>query len=292
MKLLSYGSMNIDNVYGVAHIVTPGETEIAETRQVFCGGKGLNQSVAAARAGCTVFHAGAVGEDGEMLLRVLREENVDTHLVLNRPGMSAHTVIQVDANGQNSILVFSGEAMRPTEDEQDRMLEEFAEGDLLLLQNELFGSARMAEKAAAKGMRVVLNPSPMNKEIFEFPLERIAWFVMNEIEGGAITGETEPDAILAAMHSRYPNASVLLTLGEKGAICRCGETVLRQPAFPVRAVDTTAAGDTFTGYFLAGLMEGIPLEKILRRAAKAAAITVSRPGAAASIPRAGELAED
>ena len=292
MKLLSYGSMNIDNVYRVAHVVTPGETEIAETRQVFCGGKGLNQSVAAAKAGCAVFHAGIVGEDGEALLEVLRREDVDTHLVLHRPGMSAHTVIQVDGNGQNSILVFSGENLHSTEEEMNRILSEFGSGDLLLLQNELFGSARMAEKAADRGMRVILNPSPMNDGVFDFPLERIAWFVMNEIEGAAITGKTEPDEILTVMRSRYPKASVLLTLGADGAVCMTDGAVLRQPAFPVRAIDTTAAGDTFTGYFLAGLMEDMPLARILRRAAKASAVTVSRPGAADSIPRADELTEE
>ena len=132
MKILNYGSMNIDNVYSVEHMARPGETILATGRGVFCGGKGLNQSIAIAKAGGQVCHAGIVGEDGGMLLDALHAAKVDTACVRKAAGPSSHTVIQVDANGQNSIIVFGGENMRPTEADIDRMLEGFGPGDAVL----------------------------------------------------------------------------------------------------------------------------------------------------------------
>ena len=117
----------------------------------------------------------------------------------------------------------------------------------------------------------------------------MAWLLVNEIEGGCITGETEPEAILAKLQERYPETGVVLTLGKEGSICAKGDTVIRQGIFPVSTVDTTAAGDTFTGYFIAGLDAGLALEEALRRAAAASAIAVTRPGAAPSIPLADEV---
>jgi len=159
----------------------------------------------------------------------------------------------------------------------------------LILQNELYNSPLMMKKAAEKGLCVIFNPSPINGLLLTYPLECVSWFVLNEIEGQALTGETEPEKILDAFRVKYPAASVVLTLGEKGAYCMQGDQVIFQPAFKVQAVDTTAAGDTFTGYFVAGLAEGRSIEERMQRAAKASSIAVSRMGAADSIPMAEEL---
>ena len=290
MKILNYGSMNIDHVYNVDHTLLPGETQLATDHNVFCGGKGLNQSIAVSRAGGQVYHAGIVGEDGGMLLEALQRNHVDTALVRRAEGPSGHTVIQVDRNGQNSIFVYSGANMRPVEQDLDGMLASFGRGDALMLQNEQYNSALMMKKAAEKGLCVIFNPSPINDALFSYPLECVSWFVLNEIEGNALTGETEPEKILDAFRVKYPNASVVLTLGEKGAWCMEGEKRVFQPAFKVKAVDTTAAGDTFTGYFVAGLAEGRPTEERMERAARASSIAVGRMGASDSIPLAEELA--
>lgn len=290
MKILNYGSMNIDNVYAVRHIVTPGETILAGERNVFCGGKGLNQSIATAKAGGEVYHAGVLGEDGGMLLDALHRHGVRTELIKRAPGPSSHTVIQVDENGQNCIIVFAGENMRISGGEQDAMLTSFGSGDVLMMQNELHNSPLMMKKAKAKGLSVVFNPSPINDAIFDYPLDSVDWFLLNEVEGGALTGETEPEKILAGMGRRFPGASVVLTLGSDGAYCMHAGETLFQPAFKVKAVDTTAAGDTFTGYFVAGFSRGEPLPAVLERAARASSIAVSRKGAADSIPTADELA--
>lgn len=289
MKIVNYGSMNIDNVYSVEHMARPGETILATGRGVFCGGKGLNQSIAIAKAGGEVYHAGILGEDGGMLLDALHRTGVDTACVRRAAGPSSHTVIQVDVNGQNSIIVFGGENMRPTEEDIDRVLEGFGPGDAVIMQNELYNSPLMMRKAAARGLCVIFNPSPVNDALADYPLESVSWFLLNEIEGEALTGESEPQAILARMKEKYPSASVVLTLGAEGAYCMHEGQTLYQPAFRVKAVDTTAAGDTFTGYFVSGLAQGMPMERIMKRAARASSIAVGRMGAADSIPLAAEV---
>lgn len=289
MKILNYGSMNIDNVYQMDHMIQPGETQMAIAKNVFAGGKGLNQSIAIAKAGGAVYHAGVVGEDGAILMETLQRGKVDTRYIKHMAGPSGHTVIQVDQNGQNSIIVFAGENMRVLEEDIQRVLSGFEKGDLLILQNELDNSPAIMRMASERGMTIVFNPSPVNDGLMKYPLECVDWFLLNEIEGKALTQETEPEKILAALRERYPKANVVLTLGSDGAFCVRGDEKVYQPIFPVKAVDTTAAGDTFTGYFVTGISRGEELALVMKRAAKASSIAVSRPGAADSIPEAAEI---
>ena len=289
MKIINYGSINLDHVYQVDHIVQPGETLLAADQNLFCGGKGLNQSIALAKAGAKIYHAGVVGEDGDILLDALRAARVDITHIRRAPGASAHTVIQVDRNGQNCIIVFSGENMRPSEADIDRVLADFTPGDAVLMQNELFNTPLMMRKAAEKGLTIIFNPSPVSREMLSYPLETVSWFLLNEIEGEALTGETDPGRILDVLEQKYPHGSVVLTLGENGAWAMDRGQRFFQPAFKVQAVDTTAAGDTFTGFFLAGISGGMPIPDALRRAAFASSIAVSRKGAADSIPTADEV---
>ena len=159
MKILNFGSLNLDYVYRVAHSVQPGETIASSGMETFCGGKGLNQSVALARAGAEVYHAGRVGEDGQLLIETCRQSGVHTELILQTNGKSGHTIIQVDDNGQNSILLAGGANRRITEQDVETALRAFGAGDLLLLQNEISCLPVLIERAYEKGMRVVLNPS-------------------------------------------------------------------------------------------------------------------------------------
>ena len=291
MKIVNYGSINLDHVYQVPHIVQPGETLLALDQNLFCGGKGLNQSIALAKAGADVYHAGVVGEDGDLLLDALRSARVDISHVRRAAGASAHTVIQVDRGGQNCIIVYSGENMRPTEADIDRILADFSPEDAVLMQNELYNTPLMMRKAAEKGMSIIFNPSPVSREMLSYPLSSVSWFLLNEIEGEALTGEKDPGRILDRLAEQYPRSSVVLTLGENGAWAMDGGQRFFQPAFPVKAVDTTAAGDTFTGFFLAGISGGMAIPDALRRAAYASSIAVSRKGAADSIPTADEVGE-
>lgn len=285
MKVLNFGSLNVDYVYDVPHFVMPGETITSFARGIFAGGKGLNQSIAAKKAGVDIYHAGSVGSDGDILLNALREANVNSDFVLKREDMpSGHTVIQVDPSGQNCIIVFGGTNRQIPKKQMDETLAYFEAGDFLLLQNELNDIAYLIDKAYEKGMQIVLNPSPIDASINGLPLEKVKYFIVNEIEGAQIAGTDVIDEIIPAIAQKYPHANILLTLGSQGARYYDGRKIYTQGVFPAKAVDTTAAGDTFLGYFIYGVSIGLPIKDTLRLAARASSITVSKKGAAASIP--------
>jgi len=288
-SLICLGSLNIDYVYDVERFVSAGETLSAAGMGVFCGGKGLNQSVAAARAGAKTFHAGSIGKEGGMLLDALRGAGVDAGLVREGPGPTGHAIIQVAEDGQNCILVYGGENRSIGPDYIEAALSGFGGGDALLLQNETSGVPFAMELARSKGMRVAFNPSPVDRALASYPLESVDWFILNEIEGEALTGRKEPDAIADALLARYPGCSVVLTLGARGALYRDARTRAAHGVYEVDRVDTTGAGDTFAGYFLAGMMQNLGVEETMRRASVASSIAVSRKGASSSIPTLAEV---
>jgi ribokinase len=285
MKVLNFGSLNLDHFYEVEHIVRPGETISSGKYRLACGGKGLNQSVALAHAGAEVFHAGKVGRDGEALLACLKAAGVDTRYIkMTEEAPSGHAIIQVDKNGQNSIIIHGGANQEIQKEDVSRVLGGFGAGDCLLLQNEVSCIPEMIEVAKKQGLSICLNPSPMNERAADYPLEKVDYFIINEIEGRELSGESEPQSILTAMRARFPEAATLLTLGEQGVLYADQQNSLAVPAEKVKAVDTTAAGDTLTGFFIAQRLTGKPIEACLRIACQAAAICVTRRGAADSIP--------
>ena len=283
--------MNIDYVYSLDHIVAPGETIFSSGREIFVGGKGLNQSVAMAKAGLPVWHAGISGVGGEILLDALTENGVDISLIRRENAQPGHTIIQVDANGQNCIILFGGTNRMVTPEYIDEALAPFGPEDMILLQNEVNLLDQIIDKASARGIKVVLNPSPFDDAIGGCDLNKVSLFLVNEVEAAQISGISaqEPEKILDWFAAHHPHAEVILTLGAEGAWYSGSGVRKFQPAMKVKAVDTTAAGDTFSGYFLEGWMTGRPVEESLYRAAKAASIAVSRKGAAPSIPLASEL---
>ena len=285
MKILNFGSLNIDYVYRVPRMVCPKETLACDGMEQFLGGKGFNQSVALARAGAPVFHTGLIGEDGGVFLDACREYGIDAGHIRRIPGRSGHTIIQVDPAGENCILLYGGANRALDEAYIEQVLADFSAGDILLLQNEVNCLDVLIRAAHRRGMRILLNPSPCNEALDACDLRLVDCLLVNEVEGEQLSGESDPARIPDAILRRYPGMSVLLTLGSRGAVfARQGQRVY-QPA--IRAgdtVDTTAAGDTFTGYFAAGLLEGLPVEQNLRRSAAAAGIAVTRKGASPSIP--------
>lgn len=289
MKILNFGSLNLDLVYQMPHFVRAGETlsSLSFTRNV--GGKGLNQSVALARAGAQVWHAGLVGEDGGMLRDFLDGYGVDTRFVRTVDQPSGHAVIQVEPAGNNCIFLYGGANQCVTEEFIREALEPFEPGDFLILQNEINSIDRIIELAAERGMQVVLNPSPVAENLKKLPLEKVSWFILNEIEGAELSGETEPERILDKLTALYPYAQIVLTLGGDGSVYAGRGERIAQGAYTVRAVDTTAAGDTFTGFFFAAVAEDVAVGEALKRASKASSISVTRPGAAASIPALDEV---
>ncbi|MCL2421830.1 MAG: ribokinase, partial [Defluviitaleaceae bacterium] len=252
-RILNMGSINIDYVYTVPHFVKAGETLSATSRQIFPGGKGLNQSVALARAGGSVTHAGMIGSDGTALIDLLNETSVDTGRIFICEVPTGHTVIQVNPDGENCILLFPGANQQLDEGFVDRALKGFSQGDILVLQNEVSCVAYAIKAAKAKRMRIAFNPSPYGPEIMDYPLDLIDWWLLNEVEGQALTGKDDPKDMLAAMAKQYPSAVIVLTLGADGVLCCGNGKNLSHKSYKVDAVDTTAAGDTFTGYFISSI---------------------------------------
>lgn len=294
MKALVFGSLNIDYVYSVDHIVEKGETLSSRSLAALPGGKGLNQAVALSKAGLDTYMAGLIGEDGAFLRRTLEDNQVDTSCVRTLDETTGHAIIQVDAKGANSIVLYGGTNRMVTEKFVDEVLAGFEEGDLILLQNEINMLDVIIEKARAKGLVTALNPSPMNGVIEALNLNLIDVLIMNEIEGAQITGiaSDDPEGILKKLRTAYPGTDVMLTLGKKGSVYlgRDKSEMISQEAIDVLPViDTTGAGDTFTGFFLAGYMDGEDTQAVMRRASTASGIAVGREGAAISIPALDEV---
>ncbi|MCC6093415.1 MAG: ribokinase [Eubacterium sp.] len=292
VKVLNFGSLNIDYVYRVDHILVRGETLLSEDRKVYAGGKGLNQSVALGRAGLDVWHAGNVGEEGRFLLDILQDAHVNTDFVrVLKDIPCGHTVIQNDRDGDNCILLFGGANQCVTGEQIEDVLGHFQAGDVLVLQNEVNRLDEIMNLAHERGMKIVLNPSPINQQIFMLPLQYVDYLFVNEIEAGLLTDTKSRDAseLVPALHKRFGDTNVILTLGGEGSWYISGDMSIHQDIFKVHAVDTTAAGDTFSGYFITGILQGKKPEEALSLASKAAAIAVSRRGAAPSIPTMEEV---
>lgn len=293
MKVLNFGSLNLDHVYQVDHFVAPGETLSSASMQTNPGGKGLNQSVALAKAGAAVYHAGCIGIGGEPLKELLTASGVDVSHLRAVDVPQGNAVIQVTPLGENCILLYGGSNQSISEEQIHRTLDFFGAGDYLVLQNEISLLPQIVDKAHQKGMVIVLNPSPYNEGLKNVDFNKLTWLFINEVEARQIAGSEDLETAWQTLHQQYPRLSVLITLGGAGSVVyrvSAGSVdAVRQEAFPAKAVDTTAAGDTFTGFFISGLLEDLPLKKCMERASRAAAISVTRPGAAGSIPTRQEV---
>lgn len=288
MKFLVFGSFNIDKVYLMQKLPEKGETLTCEKYEIHVGGKGLNQAVSLAKAGAEVYAAGQVGKDGKFLLDFLSSSGVNTSLVKTTDTFTGHAVIEVDSDGQNQMILFPGANKEITSEYCDEILENFSAGDLVLVQYETSQVEYMLEKAHEKGLLTAFNPSPFVDELKGFDYSKVDYLILNESEGQSITGETQTKAVVNKLLEMCGGA-VVLTLGGDGAVYSDKEEYTFVPAFKVDAVDTTGAGDTFTGYFLSAVLNGIKAEKALKIAASASAIVVGKSGAAETIPEKGEV---
>lgn len=290
-KILNFGSLNIDNVYSMPHIVRPGETLASFKTESYPGGKGLNQSIAVARAGGRIFHAGKIGSDGDILLQALKTSNVDCSYLVQSSQKNGHAVIQVEKSGQNSIILFGGTNRDIDTSMIDAVLDNFNSDNLLICQNEISNMEYLINSAYSKGIPIVLNPSPIDDEILKTDLNKLDMIIINEIEGKDFTQKESPDEILDALLTIAPNLKIVLTIGKDGAIYCDKARRLSHGIFDVKVVDTTAAGDTFLGFFVSAFYDGKPPEYALKLASAASSIAVSRAGAASSIPTLAEVNE-
>jgi ribokinase len=289
-RILNLGSLNIDYVYRMARIVSPGETRASTTYSRGAGGKGLNQSIALARAGAEVCHAGCLGRETEWLRELLEAERIDTTRLHEVDLPAGHAIIQVDVSGRNAIVLHGGANLALQPDWLPSLFEGFGPGDWFLTQNETSCVPEAIAAACARGLMVCFNPAPMHPTVARYPLAAVDWLVVNEHEGSELGGGASPAEILHGLRRRCPHANLILTMGAAGAWGAQPEgTPVFVAAPKVPAVDTTAAGDTFIGYLLAASMQGATLPAALELACRAGAVCVTRAGAAASIPHRREL---
>jgi ribokinase len=292
MKLLVYGALNIDLIYSVDHIVIPGETIDAASLEKGAGGKGANQAAAAAKAGMDVYLAGKIGSDGEFLLSLLKTCGVNTSHVKFCSGSTGQALIQVDKNGQNAIILHAGGNGKITLSEVEEVIAAFGKDDIISLQNEVPLVAEMMKAAAKRGIKICYNPSPLDEKVKKIPLELVDIFIVNEIEGPALAGlppGTEVEKILSRLADTFPGKEIILTAGKDGAYYASGSQREKGDIIDLPVEDTTGAGDTFTGYFLAARAKNHTVADALNLACKASSIAVSRKGALQAIPWGSEV---
>ncbi|WP_171175220.1 ribokinase [Ruegeria sp. HKCCD8929] len=280
MAIWNLGSINADMVYAVPHLPGPGETLAASKLEQFLGGKGANMSVAAARAGSHVCHIGAVGPEGRWAVERLTEYGVDTRHISEAEVPTGHAIIAVDAGGENQIVLFPGANHSIGADQLGQALSSAQAGDLLVMQNETNAQVEAAKMGRDLGLKVCYAAAPFEAEAVQAVLPHLDFLILNEVEAEQLQQASglSPDQL--------PVPQVIVTLGSRGARyfdTASGETQ-EFPAFKVEAVDTTGAGDTFTGYVLAGIDRGMPIAQAISQAIRAAAIMVTRHGTADVIP--------
>lgn len=291
MKVLSFGSLNFDHVYNTDHFVVPGETMSALAYNRGFGGKGLNQSIAMAKAGLEIYHAGRVGADGQPFIDYLNKYGVRTdYLMKDDSAVTGHAIIEV-SGGNNRIILFGGSNRMIDEAQIDSVLSHFSEGDMLVIQNEISSASYLISGAKERGLKIFFNAAPMDGDVFGYPLEKIDYICVNEIEGRALAGadEADPEKIGTALSRKYPDAAIILTVGEDGSWYFSKDTAIHVDAVKTVAVDTTAAGDTYIGFFLSGLSRNMSIEEAMKLASAASGMSVQKNGAADSIPAFDEV---
>lgn len=280
MTIYSLGSINIDHVYRVPHLAHPGETLAAIGYSMGLGGKGANQSVAAAQAGARVLHIGAIGKEADWVLGELQGYGVDTSHVQQLATPTGHAIIQVDLAAENTITLFAGANRQITESQVAKVLATARPGDTLLMQNETSAQSASARLAVGIGLRTLYSPAPFELAPLKEVVPYAALLLMN-------AGEAKE---MVAAFGGLPDCDVIITKGADGAEWHSlGVDPLHIPAFPVIPVDTTGAGDCFAGTIAAALDAGMDRTQALHRAAAASALQVTRPGAAVAMPSRAEV---
>ena len=289
--IYNLGSLNLDQIYRIPHHVAGGETISATDFTVGAGGKGCNQSIACALAGAKVFHVGCIGSDGVMLKDLLEKSGADTSLLETVDIPTGRAVVLVDnSTGNNSIVLYPGANAAISCVLLDKLFDKAMPGDILLLQNETNMLGEAMSKAKKNNMKIVFNFAPFDADTAgRIPLELVDYLIVNEIEGAGVSGKSLPQDILDVLTDKYPDTQIILTLGADGVTWAGPQGKGSLPAFPADVVDTTAAGDTFIGYFLAALNENMSICDAATLASKASALCCSRPGAGPAIPERSEI---
>lgn len=285
------GSINKDVVFNVVDFVQPKETIQSVFMEEFLGGKGLNQAIALNKAYNHVKLCGNISAQDSYILQQLKDHLSNTELINLTKEKTGTAFIQVNQHGENCIILEKGANHSFTTTQIDDVLKTLSAGDLIVLQNEINLLDYIINQAKIKGIKTALNPSPFDASIHDLPLDQVDYLLVNEVEAQMLTHKKELSDILEDLKSKYPFTCVVLTLGEQGCYCLVDKKQYYQRSEPVVAIDTTAAGDTFTGYFLGSILSDLSIKESLYRASVAAALSVTKKGASTSIPTPNEVKE-
>ncbi|WP_082114122.1 ribokinase [Kiloniella litopenaei] len=286
--IINIGSINVDHVYRVPYFVKPGETLPSKSYQRVLGGKGANQSVALARAGETVKHIGVIGDDHTWIIDELKSSKVDASSIEIGTVATGHALIQVDDNAENCILLFAGANHELNLDTLTDKLAGFEKGGWVLFQNEMPNLNQMISLVKKMGARVAVNPAPFDDEAKAIDYDLVDLLIVNDLEAEELA-RTKCQGDLSKLAELCP--VVIVTRGTQGAICYFGDDTIEVPAFKVKAVDTTGAGDTFVGYILSSIAQNLPLKEAMQRASAASALAVTKAGASVAIPTSVEVTQ-
>lgn len=285
--IFNLGSINTDHFYRLPHLPEAGETLAAIGYERGLGGKGANQSVALARAGATVRHIGAIGEDGLWMVERMVAAGVDCQHVENIGVASGHAIINVDVDAENTIILYPGANRALSWDCVMEAISGARSGDVLVMQNETAHQVSAARFAQEQGLNVIYSAAPFEAESVRDVLPFITTLILNAVEASQLC------AAMDTTLSRVPVSQILVTHGADGAVLHdhiSGQKIAVS-AFKVEAVDTSGAGDTFAGFFVAARAEGMTSEAALRFASAASAIKVTRAGTADAIPTREEVVQ-
>jgi len=284
MKILNFGSINKDLVYNVEDFVKPGETISSRDYGLYLGGKGLNQSVAISKSGSEVYHAGCINKSDQSIISDLKKWGVNTDYINKINEATGHAIIQINRDGENSIIIHGGANNCVEKDQIDKVLSNFNEGDYILLQNEINSVNEIIEKAHKKGLRIFFNPAPYSNAVNNYSIEKVNTLIYNETEGQRLSGKKDDNQIIKTLSNKYPNTRQILTLGERGSIYSFDKNTIKVKAESVKTIDSTAAGDTYIGYYISSLSKKISVEQSMKIASQAASIATTIVGGANSIP--------
>lgn len=288
-QVINFGSINIDYIYQVPHFVMPGETLASNQLNTVLGGKGANQSVAVASAGATVAHSGQIGVADQWAIAELQQYGVDTHGIKTVTEKSGHAVIQVDQQGENAIVLYGGANLNCQLEDLEASLTKHHKAQYLLLQNECNLLPQAIDVGHKYGLKIILNPAPMSNNINDLDFEKVDILIVNQGEAQQLSECATEETGWEVLAARFKNLQLVITRGADGALMLNHGQRIASPAPRVKPIDTTGAGDTFVGYFVAGCVTGLDALANMQRACHAAALATTKLGALHSIPRLSEL---
>jgi len=296
MSVLVFGSLNLDLVTYADKLPAIGETIVGEKLLKFPGGKGLNQAIAARRAGSEVLMVGSIGNDadGDYLFDILKSENIDPKFITKTSEQTGIAVIEVSKSAENRIIIIAGANSKTRFSNEVLTSSPSVTVSLAQLETPIAEVAKFIHESKAAGKITILNPAPIQK-LDQQLLQDTDYLIANETEasfliGSAVEHLSKDEAVtIARQLQKNGSKKVIITLGEQGSVYLDQEKELFTPAYRVRAVDTTAAGDAFCGAFATAISENKPVEYALKFASAAGGLAATKAGAVPSLPTQQEI---